>query len=73
MNMTTIILVNLGLALLTLLAVAGVVRLAHRLPSAVSGDDADWGRGGDPWVPSEPLPLAQLRAHETERELARAA
>jgi hypothetical protein len=73
MTMTTIIILNLALAALAILAVFGVTWLAHRLPSAAPHDDADWGRGGDPWVPSGPLPLAQLQAHETERELSRAA
>jgi hypothetical protein len=73
MTITTIIILNLVFAVLTILAVYGLVWLAHRLPSSAPRDDTAWGRGGDPWVPSEPLPLVQLQRHETERELGRAA
>jgi hypothetical protein len=29
-----------------------------------------WGNGGNPWVVSDPLPLAQISAHERDRALA---
>jgi hypothetical protein len=73
MSTIALILVNLGASLLTILAVLALVRLAHRLPAHAPHDDATWGRGGDPWVVSDPLPLAQLAAHETRRDLVRAA
>ncbi|HET8528417.1 MAG TPA: hypothetical protein VFL60_05865 [Gaiellaceae bacterium] len=73
MTTTTYIIVNLLLSLTALAAVAGALRLAHRLPSAVPLSDERWGTGGDPYVPSEPLPLHQVSAHEDERKLARAA
>jgi hypothetical protein len=70
---TTFITVNLFLALLALAAVAGLVRLAHRLPETSPLSDERWGTGGDPYVPSEPLPLHQVAEHEDERALALAA
>ncbi len=73
MTMTTIIILNAVLALLTILAVAALTVLAHSLPSRAPHADGSWGTSGDPWVPSDPLPLAQLAAHEADRELARAA
>jgi hypothetical protein len=73
MTITTIIILNLALSLLAMLGVYAVAALAQRLPVTAPGDDAESGRGGDPWVPSGPLPLPQLRAHEAVRELARAA
>jgi len=72
MTLTTIVILNLVLSALTMLAVYGLVRLAHRLPATAPHDDEKWGRGLA-WVPSDPLPLAQLSAHEDERKLARAA
>jgi hypothetical protein len=73
MTTTVIIILNLTLAALTVLAVGGLVALAHRLPTSAPHHDELWGNGGNPWVPSDPLPLAQLAAHERERELVRAA
>ena len=72
MTLTTIIILNLILSALTVLAVYALVRVAHRLPAVAPHDDANWGRGLA-WVPSDPLPLAQLAAHEDERDFARAA
>lgn len=72
MTLTTIVILNLCLSALTIFAVYGLIRLAHRLPAVAPHDDERWGRG-NAWVPSDPLPLAQLAAHEDERELARAA
>ena len=72
MTLTTIITLNLVVSVLTILGVYGLIRLAHRLPAVAPHDDANWGRG-HAWVPSDPLPLAQLAAHEDERELVRAA
>lgn len=73
MTQTTFIIMNLFLALATFAAVAAVVRLAHRLPSAAPLSDERWGTGGDPYVPSQPLPLHQVSAHEDERALELAA
>ncbi len=73
MTTTTITVLNLAPALFVVLAVAAAMTLAHRLPTSAPHHDADWGRGGDPWIGSDPLPLAQLVAHESERELAHAA
>jgi len=73
MTMTTFTIVNLLLALGALAAVAAVVRLAHRLPESAPLSDDRWGTGGDPYVPSAPLPLRQVSAHEDGRELERAA
>lgn len=73
MTTTTFILVNLFLALGLAAALAAAVRLAHRLPDAAPLDDTRWGTGGDPFVPSEPLPLHQVAEHEDERVLALAA
>jgi hypothetical protein len=70
---TTYIIVNLCLAVLAFAAVAGAVRLAHRLPEAAPLDDERWGTGGDPYVPSEPLPLHQVAEHEDDRAVALAA
>ena len=73
MTISSIITVNLLLSLLTIAAVGGLVWLAHRLPTHAPQHDARWGRGGNPWVASDPLPLAQVARHEAERELSRAA
>jgi hypothetical protein len=73
MTNSLIIVLNASLSLLVLLVVGGLVALAHRLPTSAPHHDPLWGNGGNPWVPSDPLPLAQLAAHERERELARAA
>jgi predicted PurR-regulated permease PerM len=71
--MTTILTVNALLSFLVLVAVAAIVRLAHRLPETVPHHDEAWGRSGDPWVSSDPLPLQQVARHEVERVLAVAA
>jgi hypothetical protein len=73
MTTNTLIFVNLVLSLLVVGAVGAVIRLAHRLPDAAPHHDESWGRGGDPWVPSEPLPLHQVARHESERADALAA
>jgi hypothetical protein len=73
MTNTLIIALNASFSILVLFAVGGLVALAHRLPSSAPHHDPLWGNGGNPWVPSGPLPLAQLVAHEHERGLARAA
>jgi hypothetical protein len=65
--------VNALLSVLVLAAVAALVRLAHRLPETAPNHDEAWGRGGDPWVGSDPLPLHQVARHEAERALALAA
>jgi hypothetical protein len=70
---TTYTIVNLCLAVLALAAVAGLVRLAHRLPETAPLSDERWGTGGDPYVPSEPLPVRQVAEHEDERAVALAA
>lgn len=70
---TTYIIVNLCLAVLTFAALAGIVRLAHRLPARAPLDDERWGTGGDPYVPSEPLPLYQVAEDEDDRAVALAA
>jgi hypothetical protein len=73
MTTTTIITVNTLLAALVVVAVGGLVRLAHRLPELAPHHDEQWGTGGDPWVPSDPLPLHQVTRHDAERALALAA
>jgi hypothetical protein len=73
MTNSLIIVLNLTLALFVFAALAALVHLAHRLPSSAPHHDELWGNGGNPWVVSDPLPLAQLAAHEDERELVRAA
>jgi uncharacterized membrane protein len=73
MTTSSIVIVNLILAVLVVAAVGGLVWIAHRLPTHAPEHDARWGRGGNPWVASDPLPLAQVARHETERELSRAA
>ena len=73
MTTTTIITVNALLSLLVVAAVGLLVRLAHRLPETAPHHDEQWGRSGDPWVASDPLPLHQITLHETERALALAA
>jgi hypothetical protein len=70
---TTYTIVNLCLAVLALAAVPGLVRLAHRLPETAPLSDERWGTGGDPYVPSEPLPVRQVAEHEDERAVALAA
>jgi hypothetical protein len=64
---TTFLIINLLLALVAIAAVGGLVVLAHRLPSSAPHNDASWGTDGDPWVPSDPLPLQQLASHEQRR------
>ena len=73
MTNSSILLLNASLSILVILAVGALVALAHRLPSSAPHHDALWGSGGNPWVVSDPLPLAQLAAHEHQRDLARAA
>ena len=73
MTTTTLVILNLALSLLTVAAVAALVRLAHRLPSTAPRADAGWGEGSDRLVPSDPLPLVQIARHERERELGAAA
>jgi hypothetical protein len=73
MTTTTIITLNALLAVLVIGAVGTLVRLAHRLPEWAPHHDEQWGTGGDPWVPSDPLPLHQVARHEAERVLALAA
>ncbi len=73
MTTTTIILINLFASAFAVLGVAGLALLAHRLPSRAPHADASWGTSGDPWVGSDPLPLAQLAGHEAERSYQRAA
>jgi hypothetical protein len=73
MTPTTIAIVNLLLALIVIAPVAAVLRLAHRLPVVAPTHDEKWGRGGDPWVGSDPLPLQQVVRHERERASALAA
>lgn len=73
MTNSLIIVLNASLSVLVLLVLGGLIVLAHRLPRSAPHHDALWGNGGNPWVPSDPLPLAQLAAHERERELRRAA
>jgi hypothetical protein len=73
MTITAIIIMNTCFALLAVGAVAGVVRLAHRLSGHAPLSDVRWGTGGDHWVPSAPLPLHQVALHEDERAEALAA
>ena len=73
MTTTTIVTVNALLSGLVVAAVGLVVRLAHRLPETAPHHDELWGRSGDPWVASDPLPLHQITRHEAERALALAA
>src|ERR1700687_569060 len=56
MTTTTIITVNALLAVLVIVAVGTLVRLAHRLPEWAPHHDGQRGTGGDPWVSSDPLP-----------------
>lgn len=70
MTPMTIIVLDGALALLTLGAIASLIWLAHRLPTAAPHHDRLWGRGRDPWVVSDPLPLVQVVAHERERRAA---
>ena len=72
MTLTTIVTVNIVLSAFLLTALLAVVRLAQRLPDAAPHHDERWGRGGNPWVVSDPLPLHQIALHESERELAAA-
>ncbi len=73
MTLTTIVTVNIVLSVLVIAAVAALTRLAHRLPTAAPQHDEHWGRGGNPWVASDPLPLHQIARHDSEREFALAA
>ena len=70
---TPFIILNLVLALTALGAVLGLVFFAHRLPDSAPHSDVSWGNEGDPWVPSEPLPLRQVSDHADERDSALAA
>jgi hypothetical protein len=70
---TTFLILNLLLALVAIGAVLGLVWFAHRLPSAAPLSDESWGTGGDPWVPSDPLPFRQLANHEQDAAAQRAA
>lgn len=74
MTPTILLTVNIVLGVLTIAAVAALVRLAHVLPTSAPHSDEQWG-SGDSFVPSDPLPLRQLTRHEDARgrELARAA
>jgi hypothetical protein len=69
----TIIFMNIGLSLLAVFGVVALTALAHRLPSQAPRSDEAWGRSGDPWVASDPLPLVELVSHEERREPDRAA
>lgn len=73
MTTSTLLIVNSILGLLTIAAVAALVRLAHRLPNAAPHSDVAWGTTGDPWVASDPLPFRELAEHEDERALQLAA
>jgi hypothetical protein len=73
MTISLIIVLNVTLSLFVFGALAALIHLAHRLPSSAPHHDELWGNGGNPWVVSDPLPLAQLAAHEDERDFARAA
>ena len=73
MTTTTIITVNALLSVLVLAAAGLLVRLAQRLPETAPHYDEQWGRSGDPWVASDPLPLHQINRHDAERALALAA
>ena len=73
MTPTLLLTVNIVLGVLTIAAVAALVRLAHVLPTSAPHSDESWGTEGDPWVPSEPLPLRQISEHADERDAARAA
>jgi hypothetical protein len=73
MTTTLLLTINIVLGTLTIVAVAGLVHLAHHLPSSAPHSDETWGIGGDPWVASDPLPFRQLASHESERELQRVA
>jgi hypothetical protein len=70
---TTMILLNLALSAFAVLGVFALVALAHRLPTRAPRTDRRWGRGGDPWVASDPLPLVELASYERRRALDRAA
>ena len=73
MTITFISLLSGALGALVLAAIAGVTVLAHRLPATAPDHDHLWGMRGDPWVISDPLPEAQLLAHEYEQQRDRAA
>jgi hypothetical protein len=73
MTTTTIITVNALLSVLVLAAAGLLIRLTHRLPETAPHHDEQWGRSGDPWVASDPLPLHQITRHDAERALAVAA
>ena len=45
------------------------MRLAHRPPATAPQHGERWGRSGNPWVASDPLPLHQVARHESERKL----
>lgn len=73
MSITLITLLNAALGTMVLVTIAGAITLAHRLPTTAPHHDHSWGMHGDPWVISDPLPEAQLVAHEYEQQLERAA
>jgi hypothetical protein len=73
MTIVLIVLLNAAFGMAMLVALTGVVALAHRLPASAPDHDHSWGLHGDPWVISDPLPEAQLVAHEYEQQRARAA
>jgi hypothetical protein len=73
MTTTTIITVNAFLSLLVVAATVLLIRLTHRLPETAPHHDEQWGRSGDPWVASDPLPLHQVTRHDAERARALAA
>ena len=70
---TPFIILNVLLALAALGSVLGIVWFAHHLPSSAPHSDASWGTSGDPWVPSEPLPLHEVAQYADQRDAARAA
>lgn len=63
MTTTTLIILNMLLAVIAVGGLAAIVRLAHRLPEST---------GPETLHPSQPIPL-RLAAGEEERDLARAA
>lgn len=73
MTITLISLLNGALGAVVLAAIVGITMLAHRLPARAPQHDHSWGLHGDPWLISDPLPEAQLVAHEFEQQRARAA
>jgi hypothetical protein len=70
---TTFIILNVILAVAAVAAVHALVVLSHRLPASAPHHDELWGTGGDPWIPSDPLPLHQVSTLDDDREQVRAA